>query len=406
MEENALTKVARIAAGSAMGATYKDKDGKQQVIKPTGDANYLDLSGVITNSGSSNDGGGDNPSTPDNPSAGADYYAGDLYAGEITGRKLEWFGNDDPGKDTIVKFNDDPGANPFGQYSGLTIIGHIQKTIMTSGTKGNVSELKLNFDPNNKSKDGCFTTTSPYPIYIKQSDLVGGQRLSIPIEGIGEGTAGANIKVPTLYLTYNADRTMTISHDTGYNNDGNSAGSTGANYDFVVELIATFSVQKAVTQLPNSVNLFSGSSSGDIALSGSSESFDNCNHGLVIKFDTWIQKAADVNGGLEYSKTVDFGVTDIEIDKIYLITGFKLDQVEPKLKNTGTLDCYSYAKFNGYSLDPDIKTTINSIKLNEVSIESGALNVEIAVSETSPYSHSNRTEDLYFKVATVNTLEA
>lgn len=58
MAENALTKVARIAAGSAMGATYKDKDGKQQVIKPTGDANYLDLSGVITNSGSSSDGGG------------------------------------------------------------------------------------------------------------------------------------------------------------------------------------------------------------------------------------------------------------------------------------------------------------------------------------------------------------
>lgn len=52
MEENALTKVARIVAGSVMGATYKDKDGKQQVIKPTGDANYLDLSGVITNSGS------------------------------------------------------------------------------------------------------------------------------------------------------------------------------------------------------------------------------------------------------------------------------------------------------------------------------------------------------------------
>lgn len=52
MEENALTKVARIVAGSVMGATYKDKDGKQQVIKPTGDANFLDLSGVITNSGS------------------------------------------------------------------------------------------------------------------------------------------------------------------------------------------------------------------------------------------------------------------------------------------------------------------------------------------------------------------
>lgn len=40
MAENALTKVARIAAGSAMGAILKDKDGNDKIVKPDGDANF------------------------------------------------------------------------------------------------------------------------------------------------------------------------------------------------------------------------------------------------------------------------------------------------------------------------------------------------------------------------------
>ena len=223
MVENALTKVARLAVNSVKGALIKDKDGQDKIIKPSGDNYYLDLRELRTgNADSGSDGGGDNPN-PDNPSAGADYYAGSLADGEITERNLEWSGTDDPTKDLAVTFKDDPGSNPFGQYSGLTVLGHIQKTVMTSGTKGAVSNLELNYDPSNTAKDGYFTTTSPYPIYISQSDIASGQELDVPINGIGEGLEGDNTKPAMIHLKYNSDRTMTISHEDGYVNDGSSA---------------------------------------------------------------------------------------------------------------------------------------------------------------------------------------
>lgn len=286
MAENALTKVARIAAGSAMGAILKDKDGNDKIVKPDGDANYLDLRDIVA--GGSGTGGGDNPENPDNPSAGADYYAGSLADGEITERNLEWSGTDDPTKDLTVTFKDDPGSNPFGQYSGLTILGHIQKTVMTSGTKGAVSNLELNYDLNNVAKNGYFTTTSPYPIYISQSDIASGQELDIPINGIGEGLEGDNTKSAMIHLKYNSDKAMTISHEEGYVNDGNSAGATGVNYEFIVEVIATFSTQPAVAQLPSSINLFKGEAFGDIALSGVDGFFENCMDGIEITMDPYI----------------------------------------------------------------------------------------------------------------------
>lgn len=400
MTENALTKVSRIAVSAAQGALVKDKDGNDKVIKPTGDGNNLDFRDVTIGGGGNTDsGGGDNPDNPDS----ANYYAGDLYSGEIKDRKLEWSGADDPSSDLSITFNDDPGDHPFGQYSGITILGHIQKTAMNSGTKGTTSNLKLNYDSSNVSKEGYFTTTGSYPIYIRQSDLVVGKRLSIPINGVGEDLGGTNVKSPSIYLTYNSNRSLTISHDSGYNNDGNSAGSTGANYDFVVELIATFSTQTAVAQLPASVNLFSGSSSGNIALSGSSNSFANCNHGLVIKFTNWIQTATDTNNSPEYSKPSDFGIKDIILDKEHLISGLKLSDVEAGLK-TGSMDAY-YKFGNNYNLDPSIKARVNNIKTNEVLIGEDTLNVQVGMSITSPSAHSTSTKDIYFKVSKICTLE-
>lgn len=290
MAENALTKVARIAAGSAMGATYKDKDGKQQVIKPTGDANYLDLSGVITNSGSSSDGGGTNP---DNPSAGADYYAGSLADGEITERYLLYQRDESvaekAGSQTVTLLRD-VGTKFNMAGNGATFLIHLQRTAMTKGAKGAVTDIELNYDPNNVAKDGYFTTTSPYPIYIKASDLGTKKMLSIPINGIGESLSGKNVKAPQLNVTFNGDGTMTYESVTGYDNDGSSAGATGANYEVVVDVIATFSVQSAVAQLPASIVCFSGSINHgqDIALTGPSDFYENSMDGLEITLENYI----------------------------------------------------------------------------------------------------------------------
>jgi len=380
MEENALTKVARIAAGSAMGATYKDKDGKQQVIKPTGDANYLDLSGVITNSGSSNDGGGDNPSTPDNPSAGADYYAGSLADGEITERYLLYQRDETVAEQTgsqTVTLQREVGSTFNMAGDGATFLIHLQKTVMTKGAKGAVTDIELNYDTNNAVKDGYFTTTSPYPIYIKASDLAAKETLTIPIRGIGESLSGKNVKAPQLNVIFNGNGTMTFGSVTGYDNDGNSAGATGANYDVVVDVIATFSTQPAVAQMPASVNFFTGSAVGNIALSGVSNFFENSMDGIEITFDDYL--ITGVGGDLyNYLKLSDIGLSNsiLRIQKSELINGYSKKIVNNVILNK-QLNWYTLSG-KVYSLHSH-NVTLTKVNSNFVTFNSGSIDVELNV---------------------------
>jgi len=293
MAENALTKVAGIAIRAAMQAKVKDSDGNDKFINPTGPKNTLDFTGV-TFGGDGNSGGG----TTNTQSAGADYYAGSLADGEISQRKLEWSGTDNL-SGTTVTFNDDPGTKFNGLFEGITIYGHMQKVAITKGVIGSTVNMRINYDKQNNVKAGYFTTMAPYPIYVKAESLAVGKKLEIPIAGIGEGLSGKNVKATKLYLTFNANKTMTIGHDMGYDNDGDSAGATGANYQFIVDTIASFSTQKAVSQLPTAINLFSGSARGTIPLAGLTEYFENSMDGIYVYFDDLItnyQAGSSSNG--------------------------------------------------------------------------------------------------------------
>lgn len=395
MAENALTKVARIAAGSAMGAILKDKDGNDKIVKPDGDANYLDLRDIVA--GGSGTGGGDNPENPDNPSAGADYYAGSLADGEITERNLEWSGTDDPTKNLTVTFKDDPGSNPFGQYSGLTILGHIQKTVMTSGTKGAVSNLELNYDPSNATKDGYFTTTSPYPIYISQSDIASGQELDVPINGIGEGLEGDNTKPAMIHLKYNSDKTLTITHEEGYQNDGNSAGATGANYSFVTEVIATFSVQSAVAQLPPSVNLFSGSSSGNLALAGISKYYENSMSGIELTLDDFLHGSIQGMGNFYINLATANIPKTIRIDKAHLIIGLSSTVAQNVKMKT------SLKMLGENHRESPWTVTLSIVNGNSETINSGSVNLNLHF--RGDLSYGNYNADFKASVTKVTTYQ-
>ncbi|PMD70247.1 hypothetical protein [Companilactobacillus nuruki] len=290
MADNALTKVARIASNAAQGAMYKDAKGNIQIIKPAGDSNYMDFTNFLT---STNGTGGNTGGTtdPNHPAAGADYYAGSLADGEITERYLLYQRDESVAEQTesqTVTLLRDVGTRFNMAGDGATFLIHVQKTAMNAGAKGDVTDIQLNYDPNNVAKDGYFTTTSLYPIYIKASDLATKKTLAIPINGIGENLSGKNVKAPQLNVTFNGNGTMTFESVTGYDNDGSSAGATGANYDVVVDVIATFSVQPAVAQLPASINFFTGNASGDIALSGASNFFENTMDGIEITLDDYI----------------------------------------------------------------------------------------------------------------------
>lgn len=322
MATNKLTEVAGLVAHAVMGATIKDKDGNDKIVKPDGDANYLDLRDIVA--GSSGTGGGDNPENPDNPSAGADYYAGSLADGEITGRYLLYQRDEsveeDPTTSKTVTLLRDVGAKFNMAGDGATFLVHVQKTAMTTGAKGAVTDIPLNYDEKNVAKEGYFTTTSYYPIYIKAADLATTNELDIPINGIGESLSGKNVLAPHLKVKFNGDGTMTYHSVTGYDNDGNTAGATGANYEIVIDVIATFSTQKAVSQMPVSINFFTGSASGNVLLSGVTDFYENSSSGINIQMEDYF-----IYSGVLGYKISDFGIPkEIEIDKEHLIVGYKL----------------------------------------------------------------------------------
>lgn len=119
---------------------------------------------------------------------------------------------------------------------------------------------------------------------------------------------------------------MTYYSVTGYDNDGNTAGATGANYDVVVDVIATFSTQKAVAQLPSSINFFTGQAFGQIALAGTSDYYENSMDGLEITFDQYSYNyrnlEANLISGRVYSRDLGFK-SSVRIPKENLIIGYK-----------------------------------------------------------------------------------
>lgn len=368
--KNDLGLVGKIAAHSVMSGKYKDKDGNIKEILPVGPGNSLDFDQFREDIGAFGGGAGGTDTDEEHPSSGVDYYAGSLVDGEITERKLEWSGTDDPTKNLTVTFIDDPGSKPFGQYTGLTFLAHIQKTVVTAGVKGAVSKIELNYDTKNTPKSGYYTTTSPYPFYIKSSDLVAGKKLTITINGIGENLGGKSIKEPSIDLTYNADRTMTIVHTQGHENDG-AEKPTGSTYDLVIDTIATFSTQAAVAQLPSSINLFTGSTTDDAALAGASDYYENVMDGIKLTFEPEYTYTAH---GATSTKNGTFTLEELGlvqpvfIKKEELIEGLSLNVFdESKFK--------TYSKFlggMGYYM-------VSGLNTNKISIGKSSINIDITL---------------------------
>ena len=324
MDENELSKVARVANHAAQGYSYLDKNDQVKIVRPTGPQRILDMTKILASGGSDNTGGGDNP---DHPDAGVDYYAGSLADGEITGRDLlAQVTTDDPTISNKITFVQNVGAKVNMVGDGITIIGHVQKQVNTKGVLGDISPLNLNYDPANVVKEGYFTTTSPYPIYIKQSDIIVGKKLEVPINGIGEGLSGKNVAPTKLYLTFNDDNTVLIEHEMGYDNDGDSTGASGANYQFIIEAIATFSTQAAVAQLPASVNAFSGSTFNKATTSGITDYFENAMDGITVYFDSYIYSNINViTAGYRYDASGVTSNRSVRIPLDYLINGYQFD---------------------------------------------------------------------------------
>lgn len=285
--------------------------------------------------GTNTNAGGNTGSDSGSPSAGVDYYAGSLAKGEITERYLLYQRDETVGEEPAVTktvtFVRDVGSKMNMVGDGLTFLIHLRKTAFDNGVKGEVTDIYLNYDPANIVKAGSYTTTSPHPAYVKASDFGVGKQITIPINGIGENLSGKNTKAPKLLLTFNADKTMSIESATGYDNDGDSTGATGANYDVVVDMVATYSVQTAISQMPETVNFFTGSASGDIALSGTTDFLENAADGIEITLDDYF--FVNTNNDVRTKSDTVFNSLKIRISKEKFVNGYKfslLSFLQPK----------------------------------------------------------------------------
>lgn len=316
---NKATQIAEVVGKMPIGLKNIDKDGNVTPILP-------DADGLITVPGNSS-GTSDDGDDPEHPSAGIDYYAGSLANGEITDRYVAYQTPTNPTSKTNVKFSMDVGNTLNRVGTGLQYLIYLQKTTITKGIIGTSTKVLFNYDPNNISKSGTYTTTAPIPMYTKAESYEVGKPNTVIFDGVGENLGLTNHKSPGLTLTFKADKTMDIEPIQGFDNDGSASGVTGFTYDIVVEVISTYNVQTAVQQLPPAVNLFTGSANGNVVLSGSSNFFENLMDGITITLDSYFYHVMTVSNSPSYTAYPSsvFGISTVKkIDKEHLINGLKI----------------------------------------------------------------------------------
>ncbi|WP_125764404.1 hypothetical protein [Companilactobacillus hulinensis] len=369
--KNHLSLVAHLLSLAAFTANYKDSEGNVKVIKPTGAAHGLNLDEFRKDT---------NPSITDtNPPVGADVYPGSLAKGEITGRYMLWQGETDPTKTTNIVFSKDVGSKMNMVGDGLQFLIYIRKTVITAGVKGKTSRLEIDYDPKGIARDGYYSTSSPVPMYIKSSSFGVGVPIDVPLNGAGENTGLSNIKAPSITFNFQSDKSLNVSATQGYANDGSPSGATGATYDVVCDLVSTFSTQEAVEQLPPTVNLFTGSGKGKIALAGPTEFSENDMDGLLLTFEQYptftgvISNKYVSNTPPYFVDAWAMGYKTVKIPKEKLVNGNTFEMSIPNFK--GSVSIYKRHTYVGgglYNLDSEEgKYKINGLKTNKFQIQNG-----------------------------------
>lgn len=375
-DKNAITQVAEALGSAVYGFKTIDKDGNVTSILPDSDS-LVTLPGEWNN----NTGGS---TDPDHPAAGVDIYPGSLANGEITERYCLWQGTSDPTKVTNITFSQDVGSKMDKVGEGLTFLLHIQRTAINKGIKGEVTKIPFNYDPNNIAKEGYYTTIAPVPSYIKAKNFEVDKEQVITYNGIGENlTTIKNHQSPGVGFTFKADKTMDIRPIQGFDNDGAADGITGYTYDVIVEVIATYSTQMAVQQLPATINFFTGLGNGDIALSGVSNFYENTASGIEVTRDI-SAKVHDVdaypaNFNGKFPAYADVPMT-LYIPKEYLVIGYKYPIPTDKLPliNTETGQPTSTEENNKTAFNPDALVSnriyLRGLKNAYIEILSGKVN--------------------------------
>ena len=403
MVENAITKVARIAAHAAQGLVYKDSAGKEQTILPTGDKNMIDISGLSIGSGSGGDNGDSN-----HPNVGNDYYPGSVYDGTISGRTLLYSGVTSTTEKTNIVFPESVGAGLRLLGDGIQIRLKLLKTLVTRGVVDTTStEIPLIYDILDKQVKGSFVTVAPLPASIKKEGILSGNELVIPLDGIGEGKQSAEVKSPELHIQYDSKtNSINVWNVQGYALDNLTDTKTGTLYDVQATLINNFYVQDVVAQLPTDASLFSGDINGEVDLSGTNTYFDNIGEALKITVEPYLfmPDPSRQNSTTSRLAISQFGLPKefvINKDDLILNNSIHINGSVPAQLTVVSRDVW-LGDSNGWNDNNMGKTTI-SVKNQSVLITNGKVNVTLVLNLSWTSGSTHYTADAYMKVTSVQT---
>lgn len=402
MVENAITKVARIAAHAAQGLVYKDSAGKEQTILPTGDKNMIDISGLSIGNGS----GGD-ISGGDNPTVGADYYPGSVYDGTISGRTLLYSGVTSTTDKTNIVFPESVGAGLRLLGDGIQIRLKLLKTLVTRGVVDTSStEITLVYDIFDKQVKGSFVTIAPLPVSIKKDDILSDNDLVIPLDGIGEGKQSAEIKSPELHIQYDSKtNSINVWNVQGYALDNLTDTKTGTFYDVQATLINNFYVQDSVAQLPVDMNLFTGDLDGEVELTGTNSYFDNIGDSIQVNAEPYLFFADPSIQNKPESRLpiAQFKIPhQFIIDKKDLISGNSIHIDASIPSQLSSLDREEWEGDHWYSYGIGRAMTI-VIKNQEIAIRNGKIEITLKIGISWSAVNSKPSADAYMKITSIQT---
>lgn len=244
----------------------------------------VDLNGLFANDNTNDNDNNNSNDTGDTgnstiPDSGVNIDPGK----SLSGVKKLWEGTTDVSNPVDVTLADTGIATGEGVQFQLQII----KTPVTNGKGGSTSVLPVVASTEAKPQEGKYVASVPIPISILTKDLVIGQTINVPLDGIGEGLATTKItKSPSVSFYIKNNNAITIKNNQGYALDKSGTGNNGAFYDVQIVVINSFTRAKPVQQLPNGSILYTGKvvEKTEIKLTNVADSFSNVGDGIIIEF--------------------------------------------------------------------------------------------------------------------------
>lgn len=370
-DKNKLTQVAEALTKVPRG--FKGTDSEGNIVEYPMDEDFMvDVSKFKSDTGSSNVISEDKAS---------------VLNGSISGRYQFWHGNSSLTGKTKIVFEREAGSKLAYIGDGFQFTIALQKTLITRGVlESTSSNIQLLYDPDNVAKAGYYVTTIKIPINIKKVDLLTGKDISIQLTGIGEtNTSSQEVKSPELHVQYNeADNTISVWQERGYEYDNLSDTKTGTNYDLSVTYINSYLIQNPVAQLPSGVNLFAGASAY-AKLSGTNAYFDNVRSGIKVNFDSYIyfqNTNASAPAGIQLIKALvsQFGMPSyIIIPKADLISG-KTILINGIITSMKTFKDFASMNNVWDSKEYTFSNATVSVSSSYISVIEGAISIEMILS--------------------------